>query len=513
MFKKGYCNVDEVSLYSTITKILTFKFNFMEEIMKISQNASSHEGRLFTSFLLMTFITAAIALFGTTPKALGEQNMQFLPPNSFSDLAEKASPSVVNIRTEKVNKDGGRVYRHFFKGPDNSPFKDFFDRNLRRPEQETRKQQSLGSGFIIDKSGYIVTNNHVIADSDSIFVILQNDEEYEAKIIGRDPKTDIALIKIETKTNLPVLKLGNSDQLKIGQWVVAIGNPFGLEHTVTAGIVSAKGRVIGSGPYDNFIQTDASINPGNSGGPLLNIKGEVVGINTAIIQRAQGIGFAIPASMASKIIEQLKENGSVSRGWLGVRIQEITKELAEYYGLNESRGVLITDAFKDNPAYEAGIRANDILTEVEGKAVESSRDLINIVANAKPGSTVVIKGLREGKAMSFNVKIVKRNDSQFASSINGFNALGMKLSDLTMEYGNKLGFNSNNGVVVNEISPDAMAFKKGIRKGDVILEVNHRKISNVENFNQIVNQMNEENRISIVIFKPNVGLRVIHLIK
>ena len=481
--------------------------------MKISQKSSKNEVRLFTSFLLVTFIAAAIGLFWTTPKALGEQSMQFLPPNSFSELAEKAIPSVVNIRTEKINKEGGRVYRHFFNGPDQSPFKDFFDKNLRQPDQEVRKQQSLGSGFIIDESGYIVTNNHVVADSDSIFVILQNDEEYEAKIIGRDPKTDIALIKIETETNLPVLTLGNSDQLKIGQWVVAIGNPFGLGHTVTAGIVSAKGRVIGSGPYDNFIQTDASINPGNSGGPLLNIQGEVVGINTAIIQRAQGIGFAIPASMASKIIEQLKEDGSVSRGWLGVSIQEVTKDLAEYYGLKESGGVLVTEAFKDNPAYEGGIRANDILTEIDGKVVESARDLTGIIANIKPGSTIEIKGLREGKTITFKVKIVKRNDSQFASSINGFNSLGMKLSNLTMDYSNKLGFNSNNGVVVNEIAADSMAFKKGIRRGDVIVEANHRKIKNVENFNQVVNQTNQGNRISIVIYKPNVGLRVVHLTK
>jgi len=485
----------------------------MEEIMNISQKSRNYNSRIFTSFFLMTFLAAAFALFSVTPKAFGEQSVQFLPPNSFSDLAEKASPSVVNIRTEKIMKDGGRVYRHFFKGPDSGPFKDFFDKNFRQPNQETKKQQSLGSGFIIDKSGYIVTNNHVIADSDSIFVILQNDEEFEAKIIGRDPKTDIALIKIEPKIDLPVLKLGNSDQLKIGQWVVAIGNPFGLEHTVTAGIVSAKGRVIGSGPYDNFIQTDASINPGNSGGPLLNINGEVIGINTAIIQRAQGIGFAIPASMASRIIEQLKEDGSVSRGWLGVSVQNITKELAEYYGLSKSHGVLITDSFKDNPAYIAGIRANDILTEVNGKSLETGRDLINIIANAKPGSKVDIKGLREGKEITFKVTIVKRNDSQFVSSVNGLNTLGMKLNDLTVDYARKLGFNSSNGAVVREIASDSAAFKKGLRKGDVILEVNHIKIGSVENFNQVINQIEKGNRISMVIYKPNVGLRVIHLNK
>lgn len=485
----------------------------MEEIMNISQNPRNYKNRILSLFFLMTLLAAAFALFTAPPKAFGEQSMQFLAPNSFSDLAEKASPSVVNIRTEKVMKDGGRVYRHFFNGPDSSPFKDFFDKNFKQPNQESRKQQSLGSGFIIDKSGYIVTNNHVIADSDSIFVILQNDEEYEAKIIGRDRKTDIALIKIETKLDLPELKLGNSDQLKIGQWVVAIGNPFGLEHTVTAGIVSAKGRVIGSGPYDNFIQTDASINPGNSGGPLLNIKGEVIGINTAIIQRAQGIGFAIPASMASRIIEQLKQDGSVSRGWLGVSVQDITKELAEYYGLSKAHGVLITDSFKDNPAYIAGIRAHDILTEVDGKPLKEGRDLINIIGNAKPGSNVLIKGLRDGKEITFNVTIVKRNDSQFASSINGLNTLGMKLNDLPVDYARKLGFNSANGVVVQEITSDSAAFKKGIRKGDVILEVNHRKISSVENFNKVVSQIEKGNRISMVIYKPNVGLRVIHLNK
>ena len=290
-------------------------------------------------------------------------------PASFSELAKQAQPGVVNIRTVKTVKGGGRVFRHFFGNPFNpqDPFHNFGPSpDERAPDY---KQRSLGSGFIIDRDGYIVTNNHVIEGADEIKVSLANDKEFDAEIVGRDPNTDLALIKIKGASDLVPLKLGDSDKLLVGSWVVAIGSPFGLEQTVTAGIVSAKGRVIGSGPYDDFIQTDASINPGNSGGPLLNMNGEVVGINTAIVAQGQGIGFAIPVNLARGIIEQLKAHGSVTRGWLGVGIQDLTPELAEYYGLKDKQGVLVAQVFEGDPADKAGIKAKDVIIEVDGKPI------------------------------------------------------------------------------------------------------------------------------------------------
>jgi serine protease Do len=273
-------------------------------------------------------------------------------PLSFSSLAEKASSAVVNIRTVKTIKGGGRVFRQFKRGPfgDDDTMRDFFDRFFGENRQHDFKQRSLGSGFIIDKEGYIVTNNHVVDNADKIEVLLKDAEKFDAEIVGRDVNTDLALIKIKSERNLPVLKFGDSDAIKVGQWVVAIGSPFGLEHTITAGIISAKGRVIGSGPYDDFLQTDASINPGNSGGPLINMKGEVVGINTAIIASGQGIGFAIPVNLAKGIIDQLKNSGEVTRGWLGVGIQDISDEVAEYYGIEEKIGVLVIEVFPGDPA-------------------------------------------------------------------------------------------------------------------------------------------------------------------
>ena len=299
-------------------------------------------------------------LFFSTAAAAATAPVKMIP-ESFSSLAEMVSPAVVNIRTVKTIKGGGRVFRHFrspFEKDD--PMRDFFDRFFGPEQQKDFKQRSLGSGFIIDEKGFIVTNNHVVEGADQIKVLLRNENEYDAEVVGRDPNTDIALIKIKEDGGFPVARLGDSESLKVGEWVVAIGNPFGLENTVTAGIVSAKGRVIGSGPYDDFIQTDASINPGNSGGPLLNMKGEVVGINTAIVATGQGIGFAIPINMAKGILKQLKSSGQVTRGWLGVAIQDLSKELAEYYKLENGKGVLVTEVFSGDPADRAGIKAKDI---------------------------------------------------------------------------------------------------------------------------------------------------------
>ena len=377
---------------------------------------------------------------GLNPAAYAQSTGTFNAPESFSRLAEMVSPAVVNIRIEKIIKSRGPSMRQFHRDPwgRDKPFKDFFERFFGEETPREFKQPSVGSGFIIDKSGYVVTNNHVIENADKIVVKLDDDHEYDAEVVGRDPNTDIALLKVESDEDLPFIKMGDSKKLKIGQWVVAIGSPFGLERTVTAGIVSAKGRVIGSGPYDDFIQTDASINPGNSGGPLLNMDGEVVGINTAIIASATGIGFAIPISLAQGIIAQLKSEGEVTRGWLGVAIQDLTSEMAEYYGLKDRKGVLVADVFKGDPADLAGIQAKDIILEVNDKKIETSRQLTGMIAGLKVGETAKVEVFRDRKIKTFSIKLAKRDDSRLRAQSapqerKEEDELGIRVAELTAE--------------------------------------------------------------------------------
>ena len=292
---------------------------------------------------------------------------------------------------------------------------DRFEKYFGDDQQKAFKQQSLGSGFVIDEKGFIVTNNHVIEAADEIQVRLNDGKEYDAEIVGRDPNTDLALIRVSSPARLPAVQFGDSDLLEVGQWVVAIGNPFGLEHTVTAGIVSAKGRVIGSGPYDDFIQTDASINPGNSGGPLINLNGKVVGINTAIISNAQGIGFAVPINLAKGIIDQLKQSGEVTRGWLGVAIQDITPEMADYHGIQGKTGVIVTEVFDGDPAALGGIRARDIILSVNGIPVATTRDLTRTIAGIQVGNTAHIEAVRDRETRAFDVTIAKRDETALAA--------------------------------------------------------------------------------------------------
>jgi serine protease Do len=442
----------------------------------------------------------------------------FSPPESFSDLAETASQAVVNIRTVKTIKGGGKVFRHFQKNPfgDDDHMRDFFDRFFDDNQNRNFKQRSLGSGFIIDKDGYIVTNNHVIENADEIVVILNNEKEFDAKIVGRDKNTDLALIKIEPHHKLPVLEFGDSDTLKVGQWVVAIGNPFGLEHTVTAGIVSAKGRVIGSGPYDDFIQTDASINPGNSGGPLLNMQGRVIGINTAIVAGGQGIGFAIPVNLAKKIIGQLKNSGEVTRGWLGVGIQDISGEVAEYYGIKDKKGVLVTEVFPGDPADSAGIKPKDIIVSVNGKAIDSARKLTGIIADTTVGDTAKIDILRNGKSKTFNVKIAKREETKISAK----NApkedkqqLGIRVTNITPEIASQFNLKDTKGVMVTGVDSESKAAEAGLQIHDIILEINHRTISSVGDFDKAINEVPEGKTIDLFIQRLNRGFLVVKIVK
>lgn len=455
-------------------------------------------------FNYVIILIVSTFLFCTSASAV-----RFIPEN-FSELAKYAEDSVVNIRTVKKNRK-----KELINPGNGDPFEELFRRFYGGMPRKDYDQKSLGSGFLIDSKGYIVTNNHVVQDADTITVKLKNGEEYEAKSIGTDPNTDLALIKIDAKKDLTHLSFGNSKEVNVGEWVVAIGSPFGLEQTVTAGIVSAKGRVIDAGPYDDFIQTDASINPGNSGGPLLNLKGEVVGINTAILANAQGIGFAIPSNMAENIIEQLKNSGEVVRGWLGVRIQDVDQGLAEYYDLDEPEGVLITDTFANNPAENAGMKTGDVIISINGKMIKDSRELTRVVAGLRVGLEVKVVAIRSGKRKEFTVLIGKRDGDLASSSKHDKDVIpfGIKVVELDKEISKKLGVPYGQGVLVANLDPNGKALKQGFRKGDVILQINHRPISSPEGYTKLIKTIKKGEKVSFFVKKYNRGFGVIKLTK
>jgi serine protease Do len=462
---------------------------------------------LVFGFGLLTADSAAAAV-DTTPKMV---------PETFSQLADEAKPSVVNIRTEKTVQGGGRVFRHFFGNPfgGRDPFRDFFGPFDDGPSRDF-KQRSLGSGFIIDRDGYIVTNNHVVEDADQIKVRLAGGQEYDAEVVGRDPKTDLALIKISGTEKLTPLPMGNSDDLRVGSWVVAIGSPFGLEQTVTAGIVSAKGRIIGSGPYDDFIQTDASINPGNSGGPLINLKGEVVGINTAIVASGQGIGFAIPINMARDIVSQLKNSGEVTRGWLGVGIQDLTPELAEYYKVEGQSGVLVTHVFPGDPADKGGIKPNDIITSVDGEDVKTSRDLSRKIAGLGVGKRTEIALLRDGKKKTVTIETTKRQEEELQAQATPENdeKLGLGLRDLDPEIAARLGLEEGEkGVLVTDVQGGSKADKAGIQQGDLIKEVNRQPVANLKDFKTALDKIDKGQNIMLLLQRGQSGFVVAKMSK
>jgi serine protease Do len=415
-------------------------------------------------------------------------------PN-FVELAEQLSPKVVNISTTTTEAESPHLQRRPFGGGggvpggpgggQQDPFRDFFEPFERffgpMPPQQFR-QRSLGSGFVINKDGTILTNNHVVENADEIIVKLANDKEYKAKVLGRDSKTDIAVIKIDSveEDDLHAVTLGDSDQLRVGEWIIAIGNPFGLEHTVTSGIVSAKGRFIGQGSYDDFIQTDAAINPGNSGGPLINMRGEVVGINTAIFSRTGGnigIGFAIPINLAKELLPELQEKGKVTRGWLGVYIQRVTPDIAESLGLDEAKGALVADVMDDAPAAQGGIEVGDVIVEFDGHAVNESNELPLVVARTPIGKKVDVKIVRRGKTKNVTVEIGELRDEEVAVSSGESEEYGLSVQTLTPEIAESLGVDPEiQGVVVARVDPGSVADDAGIQRGDIILEVNRETV-------------------------------------
>jgi serine protease Do len=471
----------------------------------------------FAGYMVVLLVVGALLGWSLQSGAASNTLPVKMIPENFSDLAEKARPGVVNIRTVRSVKGGGPVFRHFFGNPfgGRSPFDEFLaPQSYERPVRDF-KQQSLGSGFFIDGKGHIVTNNHVIEGADEIKVKLANGKEFDAKVVGRDPKTDLALIRIKASDDLRPLELGNSDTLRVGRWVLAIGSPFGLEQTVTAGIVSAKGRVIGAGPYDDFIQTDASINPGNSGGPLLNIKGEVVGINTAIMSRDggnNGIGFAIPINLAKGIIEQLKNEGGVNRAWLGVAIQDLTPELAAYYKVKDRKGALVTHVNEGDPADKGGIKPGDVIIAVDGDKVSSSRELSITVANASVGARIPITIVRDGKEQSIYVELVKRVDLDDSLQAEARNSkdLGLQVTVLKPEIARQLGLPENEkGVVVTKVQPGGKGDLAGIQQGDVIKEVDRKPVSTPADIKNQIDRVQSGDTVQMLIKKAHSELVVV----
>ncbi len=420
-------------------------------------------------------------------------------PQSFASIAQHARSSVVNIQTVKTIKGNNQIYEHFFGlpfGNNQDQFQDFFAPFFNQQPRD-RKEESLGSGFIISEDGYIVTNYHVIKDADQIKVVLADKTEFDGTVVGTDPMTDLALVKIKTK-NLVPLSFGSSDDTPVGSWVVAIGSPFGLEQTVTAGIISAKGRIIGSGPFDDFIQTDASINPGNSGGPLLNLNGEVIGINTAITRSGQGIGFAIPSDLATGIIDQLTRNKSVSRGWLGVSILDF-KDQGDT-GDKPVQGVYVENVFKGEPAQKAGIKPGDIIYQINDKKIKTTRDLKFTIAGSAVGEKVAVYVLRDGKEKKINVKLGELNQktTQRISGTNEFDEFGLKLRVLTPDTARQYGYAENaQGLVVLDVKPGSAISNTIIRHGDVLVRIGHQQITDLNSYHSALNSIKKGQVVSL----------------
>lgn len=421
--------------------------------------------------------------------------LAFASVPDFVELAEESADAVVNISTVKTVKS--MSFQNPFHGQD-VPLNDFFEQfeqffGNRSGQAPSSKQTSLGSGFIISRDGYIVTNNHVVEKSDEITVRIKegkNEKEYKAVIVGTDPDTDIALLKVTVDHALPFLEFGDSKKLKVGEWVMAIGNPFGLEHTVTAGIISAKGRTIGAGPYDNFLQTDASINPGNSGGPLINGAGKVIGINTAILSSGHGIGFAIPSAMAQNVVGQLKLNKKVRRGWLGVSVQALDDNTAKALGLKKTEGALVASVQPDGPAEKAGVRSGDVLVAVNGAVIADASDLTRKIGKLLPGSEIVLDVIRRGKKKSFRVKLKERGAKTLAGGSEPKKeqlALGLSLRGITAKEAREAKLADNeHGLLVVEVKRGSLAARHGIRPGDILLEANQQVLKGTSDLEAVL---------------------------
>jgi len=469
------------------------------------------------TFLYLAIIVLSVLIIPTT-------NSRGIP-ETFSNLAEELLPSVVNISTTQLIED---KYNNSpqFQFPPGSPFedmfRDFFDMDR---GQRKRKATSLGSGFIIDENGYIVTNNHVIGDADQIEVVFQDETKLKAELIGKDPKVDIAVLKVNSKKKLKALKWGDSTKSNVGDWVLAIGNPFGLGGTVTAGIISAKSRDIKMGQYDSFIQTDASINKGNSGGPMFNMDGEVIGINSAIFSPSGGsvgIGFAIPSNMAIDVIEQLKKFGKTSRGWLGVRIQTVTEEIAEAYGLDKPRGALVASVENNSPSSRSGIKPGDIILKFDGKDIKKDRDLPRVVASTKVGKNVQLEIWRNNRIVNLKVKLgeLEKFENKTRADLkkteptkDKIDNLGIQLTSITQNIRTRFNIPTNvNGVLILNVEKNSVADERGLRAGDVILAIvdnnatqAHKKVSNPSEIINKVEKLRKSGKKIILLYVQRVS--------
>jgi len=427
---------------------------------------------------------------------------------AFTNIAKKASPAVVGIKAEKPYMQDYFVMPDWPFGEPLEPFgDDWLDRFFRRPSPRRRQRKELrpvqGSGFIISQDGYILTNNHLVGEAEKITVKLAGEREFTAKLIGTDPESDVAVIKIDAKKDLPFLEMADSDALEVGEWVIAIGNPFGLDHTVTAGIISAKGRSeVGLATFENYIQTDAAINPGNSGGPLLNLDAEVVGINTAIVSRSGGfvgIGFAIPINMAKAIYKELIDTGTVVRGFLGVNIQDLDPDTADLLGLDkDTKGVVLPDVTEGSAADKAGIKPYDVIVEFEGENIGKARELLDRVSSLKPGTRVKIVVLRDGKRKTITAELGKRpsrDEITAAPPTDVLEQLGIAVQDLTDELAERLGYEGMTGVLVSRVEPGSEAAREGITRGTLIMEVNRAKVTNTKEFNTAINKAAKEEKV------------------
>ena len=475
-------------------------------------------------------IFLVLIVMSITPVAAQTQTR----PDSFADLADRLLPAVVNISTSQVveNRQGEQDFRF----PPGSPFEEFFrefrERQGDGQERAPRRSQALGSGFFISADGFVVTNNHVIEEADEISVIMQDGSEFDAELVGRDEKTDLAVLKVESDEPLPFVSWGDSDIARVGEWVVAIGNPFGLGGSVTAGIISARQRDINSGPYDDYIQTDASINKGNSGGPLFNLEGQVIGINTAIFSPSGGsigIGFAIPSAIATRVVDQLKEFGRTRRGWLGVSIQTVTEDIAEGLGMENPVGALVATLSPNGPAENAGIRQGDVILRFNDQEVETMRRLPRIVGGTEIGKDVSVDVWRDGETITLTVQVGELDEQQdVATSGRGEQSeQGRSTSEAVVE---ELGLTVANindslrerfnlpedaqGVVIVDVDGGSNAAEKGVRPGDIVLEITHTTVNTTQQVLDLVEAAMEQNRPTVLLLIETsagpryVGLRV-----
>jgi serine protease Do len=510
---------------SSVKSQVRLKKDSKEKKMHIESNLKTFAQLNLIRMLLILSLILSCAT-NSFASNIDDQNIALLDKTAkaFAAVVNKAVPAVVFVQVEKTVESGGAAASPFqFQDPFdffNDPFFERFFGPQFRPRQRMPKkfrQRGQGSGFIISKDGYILINNHVVGEADLIKVKLADGREFKAKVIGTDPQSDVAVIKIDA-TDLPVLRLGDSDKIEVGEWVIAIGNPFGLSHTVTVGVVSAKGRSrIGINDYEDFIQTDAAINPGNSGGPLVNIHGEAIGMNTAIFSRSggyMGIGFAIPINMAKAIKDQLLEKGKVTRGWLGVVIQDIDEELAKSFGLEKTEGVLIAEVSEGSPAEKAGLKQGDIILCLNGKKVDDVGELRNKIALTAPGTKVKMEVLRENKRKTLQVTIGKQPVGKAIGMAQHkiLGKLGLVVQDLTGELAEQFGYREAQGVLVAEVEPGSPAARVGIRSGHLIEEVNHKQVHNMDEFIKALAQSKQTKRVLFRIrdgeFSRYVAIRI-----